>query len=72
MRRLLPLVSVVVVVLAASLASGRLAPDTAAQDATPTARRRWGRTETLRLVRKTGFTPNITAVRITPGGVILP
>ncbi|MDQ3428165.1 MAG: OBAP family protein, partial [Gemmatimonadota bacterium] len=37
MRRLLPLVSVVAVVLAASLASGRLAPGTAAQDATPAA-----------------------------------
>ena len=35
MRRLLPLISVVVVVLAGSLASGRLNPDTAAQDATP-------------------------------------
>ena len=35
MRRLLPLVSVVAVVLIGSLALGRLNPDTAAQDATP-------------------------------------
>ena len=36
MRRLSLLVSVVVVVLAGSLAFGRVVPDTAAQDATPT------------------------------------
>ncbi len=35
MRRLLPLVSVVVIVLIGLLAFGRLNPDTAAQDATP-------------------------------------
>ncbi len=35
MRRLLPLVSVVALVLAGSLAFGRVAPGTAAQDATP-------------------------------------